>query len=204
MFYEVLRVILIIYFRVFHLLEITGKEHIPADGPVILCANHSSYFDSMLVGLCTGRKVRFIIYDVFYHHWFMGPFIRALNSIPVTADGINKEAMKKSLAVLKSGGVIGIFPEGRLTRTGLPGPAEPGAALLAAAGNAPIVPITISGAYSVYPKGRKIPKIKGKITVNVHPPVTVEPARRREEGYLKSVTEQFMEIIKSSLLPPNP
>jgi 1-acyl-sn-glycerol-3-phosphate acyltransferase len=204
MFYEILRVILIIYFRAFHSLEITGKEHIPADGPVILCANHSSYFDSMLVGLCTGRKVRFIIYDVFYHHRLLGPFIRAMNSIPVRADGINKEALKKSLAVLKGGGVIGIFPEGRLTRTGLPGPAEPGAALLAAAGKAPIVPITISGAYSVYPKGSSIPKLSGKITVMVHSPVKIEQTRRREEGYLQNVTDQVMGIIAGSLKFPNP
>jgi len=199
MFYEVLRVILIIYFRVFHSLEITGKEHIPADGPVILCANHSSYFDSMLVGLCTGRKVRFIIYDVFYHHRLLGPFIRAMNSIPVRADGINKEALKKSLAILKGGGVIGIFPEGRLTRTGLIGPAELGAALLAALSNTPIVPITIIGAFSVYPKGKKLPRPAGKIVVKVHPPVTVEPLRRREKGYLQSVTDEIMGIIERSL-----
>jgi 1-acyl-sn-glycerol-3-phosphate acyltransferase len=153
----------------------------------------------MLVGLCTGRKVRFIIYDVFYHHRLLGPFIRAMNSIPVRADGINKEAMKKSLAVLKGGGIIGIFPEGRLTRTGMPGPAELGAALLAAAGNAPIVPITISGAYSVYPKGKKLPRPAGKIVVKVHPPVTVEPLRRREKGYLQSVTDEIMGIIERSL-----
>jgi 1-acyl-sn-glycerol-3-phosphate acyltransferase len=200
MLYELLRFICTMYFRAFHSLEITGKEHIPADGPVILCANHSSYFDSMLVGLCTRRKVRFIIYDVFYHHWFMGPFIRALNSIPVTADGINKEALKKSLAVLKSGGVIGIFPEGRLTRTGLPGPAEPGAALLAAAGKGPIVPITISGAYSVYPKGRKIPGLRGKIVVKVHPPVTVETARKGEKDYLQGTIDRVMNTIENSLI----
>jgi 1-acyl-sn-glycerol-3-phosphate acyltransferase len=204
MLYELLRFIFTMYFRAFHSLEITGKEHIPADGPVILCANHSSYFDSMLVGLCTGRKVRFIIYDVFYHHRLLGPFIRAMNSIPVRADGINKEALKKSLAVLKGGGVIGIFPEGRLTRTGLIGPAELGAALLAAAGNAPIVPITISGAYSVYPKGSSIPKLSGKITVMVHSPVKIEQTRRREEGYLQNVTDQVMGIIAGSLKFPNP
>ncbi|MCX5886312.1 MAG: lysophospholipid acyltransferase family protein [Proteobacteria bacterium] len=200
MFYELLRVIFTMYFRAFHSLEITGKEHIPADGPVILCANHSSYFDSMLVGLSTRRKVRFIIYDVYYRHWFLGPFIRALNAIPVTVDSINKEAMKKSLAVLKGGGVIGIFPEGRLTRTGLIGPPERGAALLAALGTATIVPITINGAFSVYPKGRKLPKPSGKITVEVHPHITVDATRRREEGYLRSIADKLMGIIESSLL----
>jgi len=199
MLYELLRFIFTMYFRAFHSLEITGKEHIPADGPVILCANHSSYFDSMLVGLCTKRKVQFIIYDKFYYHRILGPFIRVLKAIPITENGINKEAMKKSRAILKNEGVIGIFPEGRLTRTGLIGPAELGAALLAALCNAPIVPITIIGAFSVYPKGKKLPRPAGKIVVKVHPPVTVEPLRRREKGYLQSVTDEIMGIIERSL-----
>jgi len=207
MFYELLYELLRIFFtaslKLFYRLKIIGKEHISPTGPIILCANHSSYFDSMLVGLCTKRKVRFIIYDRYYQNWFLGPFIRFLRAIPVTENGINKEAMKKAIAVMKNGGVIGIFPEGRLTRTGFTGPAEQGVALLAALSNAPIVPLTINGAFSVYPKGRKIPGLSGKIAVEVHPPVTLDPARRREEGYLKSVTDHLMEIIKSSLIPPN-
>jgi 1-acyl-sn-glycerol-3-phosphate acyltransferase len=200
MFYELLRVFFTVYFRIFHSFQITSKEHIPNDEPVILCANHSSYFDSMLVGLCTRRRVHFLIYEAFYRNWFLGPFIRALRAIPVTERKINKEALKKALNVLNCGGVIGIFPEGRLTRTGMMGQAELGMALLAALSNAAIVPITIIDAFSVYPKGKILPRPTGKIVVQVHPPVTVDPTRRHEKGYLQSVTDEVMGRIEKSLL----
>jgi 1-acyl-sn-glycerol-3-phosphate acyltransferase len=201
-FYEILRPFFSIIFRIFYSLKITGSEYIPEHGPVILCANHTSYFDSMLVGLCTKRKVRFIIFEWYYNHWLLGPFIRILKAIPVRSQGINKEATKGVITILKDGGVIGIFPEGRLTRTGQIGPAQQGAALLAVLTNAQIVPITINGAFSVYPKGRMIPRLSGKITVEVHPPLSVDPARRKEKGYLETVTAQIMESIKKSLILP--
>jgi len=203
MFYELLRIFFTVYLKLFYRLKIIGKENIPEAGPLLLCANHSSFFDSMLVGLCTKRKVRFIIYERYYHNWLLGPFIRILKAIPVADRGINKEATKKALEILKGGGVIGIFPEGRLTRTGLIGPAERGVALLAALTNACIVPITITGAFSVYPKGRILPKLSGKITVRVHPSLSLDASRRKEEGYLKSITDQVMEIIKSGF-PSHP
>jgi 1-acyl-sn-glycerol-3-phosphate acyltransferase len=200
MIYAVLRVFFTVYLRLFHSLKITGAECIPDVGSVILCANHSSYFDSMLIGLCTRRQVHFLVYDTFYRHWFLGPFIQACGAIPVTENGINKEAMKKALTVLKNGGVIGIFPEGRLTQTGFLSTGNPGAAMLAALSRAPIVPITIMGAFFVYPKGKKFPG-HDKIMVKVNPPVTVDPVRRREKGYLQSVINEVMGCIGRSLLP---
>ena len=201
MVYIILRVFVTCYLRLFHSLKIIGAENIPADGPVILCANHSSFFDSMLVGLCTKRHVRFIVYYTYYSHWLLGPFIKAFKAIPITQKGTDKEAMKKALNVLKNGGVISIFPEGRMTLTGLPGPAKPGMALLSALSNAQIVPITIIGAFYVYPRWRKLPMSKGKIMVKVHPPVKLDPDRRHEKGYLQGVTNQVMGIIERGIVP---
>jgi hypothetical protein len=72
--------------------------------------------------------------------------------------------------------------------------------LLAATVGAPIVPITIAGAFFVYPKGEKFPKA-GRISIRVHPPLPVDPTRRRERGYLEEVTGAVMERITRSLTP---
>lgn len=198
MIYNLLRLLFNIHLRLFHLVEITGKENIPAKGPVILCANHSSYFDSMLVALCTRRAVRFLIYKAFYDHDILGFFIKGCGAIPVTQKGSDREALRKGLNVLRSGGVLGIFPEGRLSRTGLLSSAKPGAALLAAASAAPIVPISISGAFFVYPKGRRFPRA-GRITVRVHPPIKPEHTGVRDRGRLDRLTKRVMAPIKESL-----
>jgi 1-acyl-sn-glycerol-3-phosphate acyltransferase len=190
----VLKAFFSFYLRLFHLLRIRGVQHIPAHGPVILCANHSSYFDSMLLALCCRRQVRFLIHHSFYHHPVFGWFAQRSGAIPVTQNGNDKEAMSRALAVLRQGGVLGIFPEGRLTLSGLPNAGKSGAALLATATGAVIVPVTIAGAFGVYPKGRKKPGA-GTITVTVHPPVRLDIRRRKEKDYLQQATDALMERI---------
>lgn len=198
MLYRLLRLFFSLWLRLGHGLAITGLERIPATGPLILCANHSSYYDAMLLGLCTRRPVRFLIIDDFYHHPLLGFFIRHCGAIPVTLRGGDREALRKGIEILKNGGLLGIFPEGRLTRTGHVGGGKPGAALLAAAAGVPIVPVTIRGAYGAYPKGQRLPR-PGRITLLVHKPVVVDPGRRHDREYLREMTDRLMEILGGGL-----
>ncbi len=198
MLYRLLRLFFSLWLRIGHRLAITGLERVPGTGPVILCANHSSYYDSMLLGLCTRRPVRFMIVDDFYHHPFLGFFVRHCGAIPVTLRGGDREALRRAAELLRSGGVLGIFPEGRLTRTGHVGGGKPGVALLAAAAGAPIVPVTISGAYDAYPRGRRLPR-PGRIALRVHEAVAVDPARRHDREYLRLMTDRVMAVIGGGL-----
>jgi len=200
MIYYLLRSFFQLYFRLLHLVEFSGREQIPAHGPVILCANHASYFDSMLVALCTRRRVRFLIYHTFYDHPLFGFFVRSCGAIPVTQRGLDKEGLAAALAALQKGEVLGIFPEGSLSPTGLPTPARPGAALLAARSGAPLVPITIAGAFFVYPKGDKSPK-PGTIQVKIHPPIAIDPGQAKDKGYLQQVSDELMARIGKTLFP---
>jgi 1-acyl-sn-glycerol-3-phosphate acyltransferase len=197
MFYRLLHLLFTCYLRLRHGLRIDGAARVPATGPVILCANHSSYFDSMLVALCSRRPVRFLITERFYYHPLLGLIIQRCGAIPVTTEGDARHSLRRGLEVLARGGVLGIFPEGRLSRTGHPGHGEPGAALLAAVSGAPLVPITISGAFAVYPKGQRLPR-SGRIRVLVHPPLAVAP-RRKERAYLRAMTDELMTVIGRGL-----
>jgi 1-acyl-sn-glycerol-3-phosphate acyltransferase len=198
MLYRMLKIFFSVWLRFGHGLSIAGLERIPASGPLILCANHSSYYDAMLLGLCTRRPVRFMIIDDFYRHPLLGFFVRHCGAIPVTLRGGDREALRRGMEILRGGGVLGIFPEGRLTRTGHVGGGKPGVALLAAATGAPIVPVTISGAYGVYPRGRRFPRA-GRIDLRVHDPVAAEPARRHDRAYLRDVTDRIMATIGGGL-----
>lgn len=200
MIYFLLRVIFTPYLRIFHRVAVTGREHIPASGPVILCANHTSYLDSMLVAYCTPRPVRFLIARGFYDHALLGFFIKRCGAIPVSLRGVDKEAFQLAREALQRGELLGIFPEGRLSRSGLPDAGKPGAALLAAMTGTRIVPITISGAFFVYPKGMLFPR-PGRITVKVHPPLEVVRQRGRDKTYLQEITDRIMARIERSLHP---
>ncbi len=200
MIYLFLRIVFTPYLRLFHRVEVKGREHIPAAGPAILCANHTSYLDSMLVGYCTVRPVRFLISRAFYNHDIMGFFIRGCGAIPVAQRGVDKEAFLLALEALRQGELLGIFPEGKLSRTGLPDEGKPGAALLAATTGAKIVPITISGAFLVFPKGKLLPR-PGRVTIKVHPPIGVAAEKRGSKEYLREVTAKVMARIERTLHP---
>ncbi|GAB7025640.1 lysophospholipid acyltransferase family protein [Geotalea toluenoxydans] len=199
MVYRLLRLVFSLYLRSFHLLRIKGMHHIPLNGPLILCANHSSYFDSMLLALCTTRQIHFLIYQSFYHHPLLGWFVRKCGAIAVTQNGNDKEALGRSLAILRQGGVIGVFPEGRLSATGIPNEAKSGAALLAVASGAPIIPVTISGAHAVFAKGRKGPS-PGTIMVEVHAPVHPDRSKRKDKAYLRALIDWVMGRIERRLV----
>lgn len=191
MVYRLLRLLSSLYLRSFHLLRIRGLHRLPTSGPLIICANHTSYFDSMLLALCARRQIHFLIYRSFYHHPILGWFVRKCGSVAVTQSGNDKEAMVRALAILRGGGIIGIFPEGRLSTTGLPNTGKAGAALLAAASGAPIVPVTIHGAHAVFGKGRKWPS-RGTITVDIHGPVHSDRAKRKDKAYLQTMIDRVM------------
>lgn len=192
--YRFLRAFFSGYLRTMHRMKICGRERIPAAGPVIICANHSSYFDAMLITLCTPRLVRFMVARDFYDHPVLGFFIKRAGGIPVSLSGVDAAACKTALAVLKEGGIVSIFPEGRLSRTGLPSSARPGAAFLAAASDAPIVPVSVTGAFFCYPRGRRLPR-PGQIRVTVHAALTVDNRQKRDPGFLRYLTNRVMAVI---------
>jgi 1-acyl-sn-glycerol-3-phosphate acyltransferase len=196
--YRFLRLLFSLYLRLLHRVEIRGAERMPPEGGALICANHTSYFDSMLVALCTKRRIRFVILRSYYDHPVLGFFIRRCGAIPVTQRS-DREALRKAEAALRRGEVVAIFPEGRLSRTGLPGPARPGAALLAAEAGVPVVPVTISGAFFVYPKGRRLPRPGRKIVVTVHPPVFPDRSRGRERSHLAELTARVMGRIEKRM-----
>ena len=189
--YHFLRFFFSCYLPLVHRLTIRGRGRMPVDGAVIIFANHTSYLDAMLLALCTPRPVRFMVSRNFYDHPILGFIIRRSGGIPVSPNGIDPQAFKQALRVLKGGEVIGIFPEGRLSRTGLPSSGRPGALLLAALSGAPVVPVTITGAFFVYPRGELFPR-PGAIRVTIHFPLSIDRERSKERQYLQELTDRIM------------
>lgn len=162
--------------RIFFRLEVRGTGNIPRKGPAVLIANHEGYLDPLFLQMGTARTVRYMMSSAFYDFKPTRPIFRLCEAIRVADDGPNRDSLRTALEVLKEGGLIGIFPEGALTRDGKVGPVLPGAAFLAARGKAPVVPARIDGSFEALPKGRLIPR-QTQVTVTYGPPVTIESAR---------------------------
>ncbi len=163
----------------FFSLRIEGGRHIPATGPVLLAANHQSYLDPILLGLCSSRPLRYLARRTLFRHGFFAWLIRALRAVPIDQEGIGIEGIRAILAELQAGQAVVVFPEGERTHDGRMVPLRPGVHLLLRRTKAPIVPVGIAGAFDAWPRLQPaplpaplfLPARKGTIAVSVGRPL---------------------------------
>ncbi len=119
--------------KVFH------GDALPKDGPVILCANHISLMDPVLLGLSYNRPIRFIAKKEACDTPILGAFYKKLGAFPVDREGKDIKAIRTCMSVLKEENVLGIFPEGTRILGGKVSQAKPGVALIAKRAKATLV-----------------------------------------------------------------
>jgi len=171
MFYTMVRAVLIPIVRILWLKRVAGIENIPLNGPAIIVANHESYLDFFCLAVVCERRIHFMATEKFFKKPMWGLLMRMTGQIKVPENGISKEMLKESKAVLQAGELLGIFPEGTRSRTGKIGKAHPGAAKLALQFNVPVVPVGINGAYEILSPHDKFPKMQKIIELQVGEPI---------------------------------
>jgi putative phosphoserine phosphatase/1-acylglycerol-3-phosphate O-acyltransferase len=153
---------LVLYAR----LDIEGVDHIPAEGPAIVCGNHRSYFDPLAIGFAVakrGRPVRFLGKKEVFDAPMVGDVARAMGGIRVDRGTGSDEPLREAAAALEAGEVVVILPQGTIPR----GEAffDPvltgrwGAAKLAAMTRAPVVPLGLWGTEKVWPRSERLPRV---------------------------------------------
>ncbi|KHL94345.1 acyl-phosphate glycerol 3-phosphate acyltransferase [Paenibacillus sp. IHB B 3415] len=129
-------------------LKIVGRENVPKEGGVLLCANHISLLDPMTIGIKLKRQVKYMAKAELFTVPVLGWLIKQLGAFPVKRGGVSKESIKTALNTLRGGNVMGIFPEG--TRNSDSGAAKKGAASFALRSGAAVVPAAIIGSYKPF------------------------------------------------------
>jgi len=151
--------------------RLEGCEHIPPTGGVILVANHESLFDPWLLALATPRTVRYMAKSELWNHRVVGAAVEAFGAFPVERGSGDSAAMSHAAQLLRDGNVLGLFPQG--TSKQLPSrPFHRGAARLALATGAPLIPVVLTGT-----RGVPRPWRRRRTVVEVGEPIPVEPAR---------------------------
>jgi acyl-[acyl-carrier-protein]-phospholipid O-acyltransferase/long-chain-fatty-acid--[acyl-carrier-protein] ligase len=125
-------------------IRVRGLENIPQEGGVLLIVNHVAYADVLVMGVMSRRPVRFLSWEGFESHKFIGFMCRLMGTIPVSETKA-KEAIVKAGEALARGEVVCIFPEGSITRNGGLMQLRKGFELIARRGGAPILPVAIDG-----------------------------------------------------------
>ena len=157
--YDVLHVLFRGYFSLFRAESIT-KENVPAEGPVILAANHMSNWDPPLLATMLHRPVAYMAKEELFKVPVFSQAITACHAFPVKRGAGDRGAIKTAVTVLKQGECLGVFPEGTRSRDGKLHRPESGVALLAAMTGAPVVPAAIIGTDKIFSGKKPLPKLK--------------------------------------------
>ena len=189
-------------------IDMEGTENIPRHGPAIVAANHRSYFDTVVYGLSVfeaGRNPRGLAKKELFDAPVVGTLMRASGAICVDRKQSGRAAFRAAEQALRDGEVLIIAPQGTIPRgeaffdPKLHG--KSGAARLAAATGAPVIPLGLWGTENVWPRSSRVPNV----TNVFHPPTVRVRVGRPVEGLtgtdFTADTELIMEAI-TGLLPP--
>ncbi|WP_254510053.1 lysophospholipid acyltransferase family protein [Anatilimnocola floriformis] len=150
-----------------------GSENFPKAGGGLICSNHQSFFDPVLVGLTCNRRMNYLARDTLFHNPILAPLIRYLDAIPIDREGGGLAGLKETLRRLKAGEQVLIFPEGTRTPDGEVLPLKPGFCSVARRSKAPLVPVGLDGAFQAWPRTAKLPRL-GRMAVVIGEPISAE------------------------------
>ena len=201
--YKVFAAILMPIFNLFMSRDWKGAQNIPADGRVIVASNHMSYLDVLVFThflFRNGRAPRYLGKVGVFRVPVVGKILLASGQIPVERETIDaKNAVDHAKILLESGHMLGVYPEGTLTRDGQMWPmiAKTGCARLALETDTPVIPIAQWGSQLVVPNYTKRVKLfpRKTIIIRAGKPVDLSPWKGKHEDP-QALIEATAEIMR--------
>ena len=175
-----------------------GDENVPRKGGAILAINHVGYFDFALTGtaaLPAGRYVRFMAKKEIFANKIAGPLMRGMHHINVDREN-GAASFVAALRALKSGEIIGIFPEGTISTSFEIKALKSGAVRLAMGAGVPVIPTVIWGSQRVWTKGVKRNLRREHIPISV---VFGEPITYARTDDLEIAENELRETLRAML-----
>ncbi|MFD0265665.1 lysophospholipid acyltransferase family protein [Streptomyces sp. NPDC127106] len=179
-------------------IDMKGAENIPRKGGAVLVSNHIGYLDFIFAGLTARpqkRLVRFMAKESVFRHKVSGPLMRAMKHIPVDrAQG--ETAYQHALDSLRSGEIIGVFPEATISQSFTLKSFKSGAARMAQEAGVPLIPVALWGTQRLWTKG------KPRSLKRSHIPVTLrvgEPIEAPTDQYAGAITRRLRGRVQELL-----
>ena len=178
---------------------VAGVKHMPPSGPAILCANHLSIVDPVVLAVSVDRPVFYLGKS----EYFRGPlrwFFESLGVMPIAREGgiAGERSLQRGREILEAGALLGIYPEGARSPDGRLYRGKTGAVRLAIRTGAPVVPIGLRGTREVLPPHGWLPR-PGPVEVRFGPPLDFRHLQGRDmqPSELRTATDAVMSEILS-------
>jgi 1-acyl-sn-glycerol-3-phosphate acyltransferase len=160
-----------------------GADRMPAAGGLVLAINHLHWIDVPLVGLLSPRDIHFVAKVEAAGFPALGRFLRWHGTIAIRRGESDRDAVREMRETARTGSVVGLFVEGTRQKTGRPGRAQPGAAMVALQENVPVQPVAVYGTQFWKP-GNLAP-----CSVAFGEPLELEGLPRGGRGYREATAE---------------
>ena len=198
--YLIVRILSVVVHRLFRL-RVVGVEQIPQEGPVLICPNHQSVIDAIILGSVLPwpifRRLVLLGTSEFFENPFLALLIPRLRIIVVDPDANLVPAMRAGAFALKENGALLIYPEGERSIDGKPKRFKRGSAILSIHLQAPIVPAAIEGFYEAWPRGKPFQGFKPlqiEFGAPVYPPPESEASTAAYEQLTAEVRQRVVQM----------
>lgn len=176
-----------------------NAERVPAQGSVILAANHASYLDPPLVGSGLNRSINYLARENLFRFPVVSNILRSWQVVPVDRDGGGAKGLKAILDRLLAGGAIIVFPEGTRTRDGRLNPVRSGIGLTVIKTSAPVVPVRVFGTYEAYGPHLRFPR-PYQVTVKYGMPMRFDELRAEAKTCSKVRLKEIYQQVANEIM----
>jgi 1-acyl-sn-glycerol-3-phosphate acyltransferase len=144
-----------VFFKIIFRIKAYGRENIPAAGRLIICSNHLSYIDPVMMGLCIHRQICYMAKAQLFTNKFVTAVVTWFNAYPVNRGAFDRQAIRNSVAILNAEQIIGLYPEGKRSTDGIVREGHQGVGLISVMSGSPVLPVAITGTNMIIRKPHK-------------------------------------------------
>lgn len=176
--------------------RVTGREHVPKRGGVLIAANHASFLDIPFLGCGIPRRAIFLGRQDLFPIPGVRKILQWLGWIPIKQTRLDREGFSKAIRLIREGKAVVIYPEGSRTLDGRLQPGKPGIGVIVAETGCPVVPAYIAGTFEALPVGARWIRCRPiRVTYGKPLDFTADAARYSGKEFYRHVSRTVLERI---------